>query len=503
MKSHILLGTVFLCCGLLLTGCPQSSPQKTDTSKTPNAKAPDAKSVEAKPAEPKSNGSENAVPKDAGSSAAQKPAEKPALPKPTANEADVAAALKVLVEDFDGEGKFQKNDAGAVIAISARFKTPSDDKKEEYLQKIALLAKLTDLESIDFYGPITEESLLEFKPLTKLKKAVFENTLITDVVLEMLAENMPGLTFLNIRRSDQLNDDSLDIIAKMKNLKTLELLYNSFTGFGMGALEPLEQLEVLDLRGCMKIDNYGLECLEGLPKLKVLKLRCAITDAGIENLAKCPSLQSVDIQDSPEITDETCEHLVKIPQLRDVNFFRLGLTDAGLKKLEGSKIQRFMIRDNGKVTDEGIAVLKTLPELNRVSIYEQAHITDEGLATALADNQKITTLAICDLKLLTNDFGKTVASLKNLRNLELRISPVFDDTLLEQVATLPKLETLIIGDAAGFTDAGFAKLANIKTLKSVEIKGTATKITQEAADALKKAIPGVTVKFTLVGLHAD
>jgi len=487
MKSHvILLGTILFCCGLFLTGCPESSPKKTDDSKTPDAK---------------SSGDVSNAPKNESSTPVKKPSEKPVLSKPTADEADVAAALKVLVEDFDG--KFKKNDAGAVIEISARFKTPADDKKEEYLQKIVQLAKLVDLESIDFYGPVTEESLLEFKTLTKLKKAIFMNTLISDAVLEMLVENMPELTFLNIRRSDQLNDDSLDIVAKMKNLKTLELLYNSFTGFGMGALEPLEQLEVLDIRGCMKIDNYGLECLEDLPKLKVLKLRCAITDAGIENLINCRQLQSIDIQDSPEITDETCEHLAEFPQLRDVNFIRLGLTDDGLKKLEGSKIQRFMIRDNGSVTDEGIAVLKTLPELNRVSIYEQAQITDAGLETALAGNQKITTLAICDLKLLTNDFGKTVASLKNLRNLELRVSPVFDDTLLEQVATLPKLETLIIGDAAGFTDAGFAKLAGIKTLKSVEIKGSSTKITREAADALQKALPGVTVKFTSLGLHTD
>jgi len=136
--------------------------------------------------------------------------------------------------------------------------------------------------------------------------------------------------------------------------------------------------------GGTKVTDKGLVHLTQLPRLRVLRLsRTAITDAGMSILAKCETLESVDVSQT-KIGDSGVWELKALPRLRILNLYMTLVTDMGLASFQDAehrsiaRIERLNL-DRCPITDAGIAKLASLTNLAWLHLGGTA-ITDTGLA---------------------------------------------------------------------------------------------------------------------------
>lgn len=154
-----------------------------------------------------------------------------------------------------------------------------------------------------------------------------------------------------------------------------------------------------------------------------------------------------------------------------------------------------------------------LPALENANLVECDGLNDESLVFI----GKLTALKSLNLgdAQVTNTGLRSLAGLKNLETLDLGWTKDVGDPGLPLLAKLPNLKVLGLGGTK-VTDAGIPVLASFKSLKEVKLGGTAvtdrgvaaleackglqavhlgrkTKISTQAIDRLKKALPSCTV----------
>ena len=161
-------------------------------------------------------------------------------------------------------------------------------------------------------------------------------------------------------------------VAKLPNLRQLELAQTAVTSEGLRALESAPSLQELTLMG-PQFDDKTLEILKRLRNLRQLAIHGgSVTDEGLKHLIDYPVLESFVVsaspipRDAPQITDNGLAHVSKT-KISRLFISRAAITDAGLKHLETMKTLRSLTLNDTDVTTEGLESLKkALPAL-RVS----------------------------------------------------------------------------------------------------------------------------------------
>lgn len=400
------------------------------------------------------------------------------------------------------QGTYEENAVGAVVAVNLKISDVADQASQDEL--FDAVNKLVDLEKMSFDGPgIDDNAILRLTGLKKIKTANFKNTNITTKSLTMMAETMPDLTNLSLNRCMNLDADSLAVVAReMPKLKVLDLQSNAFKTFDIRVLTSLPELEQLDLRQCIRIEGEALKSLSQIATLKVLRLRgteASFRDRDIESLAGHPALKAFFLQDA-NVSDDFLDPLMKIPTLIDLSMFRLlDISNDGLEKLKDSKLQRLFIRENVLIDDEGIALVKSMPDLNKLILYEVRAVTDNGLIAAISGNTKLINLALYDMESITDKSCEALETTVGMRSLELRKTGQTDVTL-KTASRLPRLESIIIGNNSKFTDEGLACLGESKSLKTIEIKDS-TSITDAAITEFRTKYPTIALVISATGQH--
>ncbi|MGL6195403.1 MAG: hypothetical protein ACRC2T_11340 [Thermoguttaceae bacterium] len=382
---------------------------------------------------------------------AQKPAPaKPQGPKPTAAQADVDAVIAKLKELGEERNTFVLTPSGALTEIS--INTPSltiDDVK--------LIAKLSDLEKLSFTDcrnsndetmNFTDEFTIALAPLQehgKLKTLKIGNCPITNDSAETIA-GFNSLVDLNLERSPQFGDAGVRKFVNMDKLERLNLIYTGLTETGMMSVRKIPNLKVLDIRGCTVIANTGMNSVAKMPNLRTFQHRSgAVTDDGVEKLTACTNIDSLFLQDF-DLTDKAGESLSKFEKLASLQLFRCGgIGSKGLLELKGKPLNRLTLRGLDNFTDEGLALFKDLPKLKRLYLIELSAVTDEGIANLADLAGTLEVLEINNLPKFTDESLKTIAQLKNLKELKIALSAITDKEL-KLLVDLPKLESLQLID---------------------------------------------------------
>ena len=204
-------------------------------------------------------------------------------------------------------------------------------------------------------------------------------------------------------------------------------------------LAKLSELRFLQLPIVNKITDLGLRNLALLTKLEILGLGVnEITEAGMENLKSLKNLKDLSIPGAA-ITDRSIEHLDKLTELRHIELTGSKVGDDGMKHIEGLVKLESLILVSTQVTDVSMEMLSRLPILGNLDVGG-CNITDAGLES-------------------------------------LSRSP--------QLIRLFAFKTKIGGGK--ITDEGIKHLANIKTLKYVNISGNL--VTEIGVNALRQALP--------------
>ncbi len=281
------------------------------------------------------------------------------------------------------------NDLRRVMAVPGLKKldlsfTYVTDKGMEMVPQLAELEELT-LDTAEF---ITDAALSHLRGNRKLRKLVLRGTDITDV----------GMPY----------------IGQLTGLRSLDLSHSMLGDVGIESLAPLTELEELDLGGT-RITGIHFSLLKLLPKLKKLSFK------GIQrrNGGACWT---------PTIVDRDLDTLALLTELEELNLGAgLGLgvqapgagraetncrltggiriTDVGVRKLGKMRRLRALELSGAAITAEGVAALRALPQLERLSLWHCRGL-DDGAWAQVAGMARLRVLDASDTGIGDEALGK-------------------------------------------------------------------------------------------------
>lgn len=285
------------------------------------------------------------------------------------------------------------------------------------------------------------ERIVELKSLKKLDLSF---TYVTDAGIERL-QDLPQIEELTLDTVEALTDAAASYLRANKHFRKLVLRGTDITDVGMPYLAALTGLKSLDLSHTM-VGDVGLESLPALSELEELNLGgTRITGINLNFLKLLPKLKRLSFNGiqrrnagacwTPLITDLDLDTISLLAGLEDLNLgvgVSLGrtgvavgagnchvtggiqLTDLGVAKLAKlTKLRRLDI-SGAKITPAGLKVLKSLPQLERLSLWNCKGL-DDSAAGEFASVPKLTML---DLS-YTGAGDGTLTSLESMPNLKL------------------------------------------------------------------------------------
>jgi len=295
-------------------------------------------------------------------------------------------------------------------------------------------------------------------------------TKITDATLVQLTQApcQPCLTSLDFLGNVRITDDGISALSACGALRHLNLsACRTITSSGiMGLLEPgTIALESLRLDGCHRVGDAAMPSIATLiGTLSVLSLAgCqAITDSGLQtlvsdNTAGSSVLVELSVNFCRLLTLDGLEPLVKATHntLVSLSLQKLPRLKAADTVRLLSYVPRLQVLHKGMLNDRGVAaVARACPELKELGLNavgkENGSITDHGLAE-LANLTNLHVLNIAGLHKCTALVFEVVQKLRQLERLDMRGCDGVASTdmqafltALHGVETVPNLKHLAI-----------------------------------------------------------
>jgi Leucine-rich repeat (LRR) protein len=348
-----------------------------------------------------------------------------------APQADVAARIEAL------GGYVVRNPAGGIVEVSLARTWAADIDVER-------VAQIQDLKRLDLsFTYVTDRGIEQLRSLRQLEELTLDTAeFITDSSISYLRANQ-GLRRLVLRGTD-ITDVALPYLAELTGLKTLDISFTMLGDVGLESLPALTEIEELKLGG-NRITGINLNFLKLLPKLKKLSFH------GIQrrNAGACWS---------PLITDLDLDAISLLSGLEELDLgIGISLGMGGEPAAPGGGNCR--VAGGIQVSDLGLAKLAKLKKLRRLDV-SGAQLTPAGL--------------------------KVLQTLPQLERLSVWNCPALDNSAAEVLAAIPSLVNLDLSYTA-LGDEGLRSLAKLPHLKYLYV--TETKVTPEAVAAFQKQKP--------------
>ena len=240
--------------------------------------------------------------------------------------------------------------------------------------------------------------------------------------------------------STKANDEWIAPLGKITSLKTLRFTNNGkLSDAGMEKLAGLKNLESFSFVGTAMTGRAYAKC-EGWTKVtKVSHRGSSIDDEGLKELCDhLPNLESISLAHA-KFTDAGAVHLAKLTKLKGLEIGTKNATAACLKNLATLPLEYLQLGD-GLDSPEGIAAIKAIPTLKRVTLTHCNHLSDEGLKLA-ADLTQLEQLEIGGLQ-LPDERLPQLAAFSFLKELKLVNRPkgYLPETQAKIKAMLPKVD---------------------------------------------------------------
>ena len=196
-----------------------------------------------------------------------------------------------------------------VLGSKRESKAVSNADADKWHRQAALIGRLTQLHRLSLN--VSDADLNELAKLTELRQLDLDGDRLSGAALRALIP-MRNLRELVIKNA---NDDSLSGLAEMPGLEILDLSQTDITDEGLKHLEGHPRLFSLKLAST-NIADYGLHSLATLTSLTSLDLQSTkISDEGLPSLARLPRLQFLKLGGTA-ITDASIPQLIQMPSLR-------------------------------------------------------------------------------------------------------------------------------------------------------------------------------------------
>ena len=178
--------------------------------------------------------------------------------------------------------------------------------------------------------------------------------------------------------SDELTDDAFQAAAKFPTLHHFALRSKRVTGSGIAHLKT-SSISMLTLGNCGLVDAEMVH-LKAMPNLQQLGIfNTSIGDVGLKHISEVKQLNSLQIQNCGNLTDEGMKHLEKCEALQYIEL-NSPLTGACFQSLGKIKTLTRIHSSGIKVTDADVKHLMSLPKFEELGLHLNL-ITDVGLET--------------------------------------------------------------------------------------------------------------------------
>jgi hypothetical protein len=194
-----------------------------------------------------------------------------------------------------------------------------------------------------------------------------------------LLRKLPDLSELTIQ-TPKMDDAGMNMLEGLPKLARLNLYSAAVTDAGVMVLKTLPSLRYLPIGGT-KITDAGLVRIAELSKLEYLGLRGDnITDAGLTSLRGHPRLNTLNLSET-RVTDAGLVYLKDCGQLEVLQLSADRISDAGMAELARLTKLTGLFLDGTQVTDAGLQHLRSMSRLTKLNVANTG-VTDKGIADA-------------------------------------------------------------------------------------------------------------------------
>src|SRR4051794_15682145 len=249
-------------------------------------------------------------------------------------------------------------------------------------------------------------------------------------------------------RASWVTDSDMPLLARMPDLKRLDLSLTRISDRGLRSLKTAPQIEELNLYFAEQISDESTAIVKSWKHLKRLNLRgTKITDSTLEFVSGVPTLESLDIGWA-QITDTGLDHLTSLTSLRRLTMGGNKLTDTSLQFLR--QMPQLEYLDVGGQQRAGSGVWSGgVSETGLQSIAAAAGVggvrgeggagTGKGLEL-LTPLAKLERLDLSGCKRLRDDAATVLAGMKQLRVLDLKDSSLNEQAVAKIRSALPECQ---------------------------------------------------------------
>lgn len=260
------------------------------------------------------------------------------------------------------------------------------------------------LKNLDLDNSIVENILKYTKNLEVLDLSNCNQ--LTEGIGKIIKENCPNLNTLILHGVNQISDSTLEELAKLKNLREL------------------------DLSLCKQITDDGLKFLAKGKKntLGKIILTCLlkITNAGIKELIEnnLESLVHITVNMMPQKTVDGSEFIDLIPKCKNLKYLDI----SGITNLQGGYLDQIF--------------MSSFDFLKYLNVSGLAQIKDSHIQGCLAYSKSLEVIRASSCPLLTNSILDMINTMKQnldetgqnkLKLLEINRSPLINDNKIEEV----------------------------------------------------------------------
>ena len=287
----------------------------------------------------------------------------------------------------------------------------------------------------EFYTTdVSPEHITALREHTTLQEITFYECRGIDELVEAELVKSESITIIHFVRST-IDDNSLARLSRMPAVEQLSLSNVDVTATGIAALGNWSKLKHLTLEG-----NFELSALKGLSGLEQLEeLEIAIGEGEAQHLAAhaFPEIRRLSISDS-EFGDADLALLPGWKTLEVFEFPTENVTDAGVAQLSKFPSLKELVLMDSQVTADGLGALGSLKNLENVSLMNCSKATDRGMNV-------FATMPVLK-RLLLLDSGVTgvgmmqLAPSRSLRYVGIGATQASAEEVAELAAALPNCE---------------------------------------------------------------
>ncbi len=326
-------------------------------------------------------------------------------------------------------------------------------------------------------------ALIQLRSLKHLRLG--KEGLFTDRGMTHLAA-MPSLKVLWLD-THNVTDEGLRRLAQSRSLERLCICWlDKITDRGISYLTAMPQFKGLNAMQLKLLTDATMAHLGTMPNIDDLRLPYGFTDAGINHLANLDHLKYlwVNCADNSQLTDKSLATISNLRRLEELHISGTGFTNEGIKLLRNlQNLSTLHISFRSGLDNETLKLFVGLPKLRELSWGSSDNVTMSGL-NVLNRLSGLESLSVHDLR--QDDGGLDLSGLKKLSRLRIMTRhhatragkefmttwDEYHDSDLMSLSGLTSLENLSLA-GPGIGDAGLKHLASLTNLKYLDIGGSA------------------------------